>query len=375
MKKQIAAVSCALLVLGTTPARADFKYSDTTTITGGSLKSMMKAVSIFSKAASQATKPLTTTHYLKGDRLRTDDADGRIQIIDLAGRRFIDIDTQKRTYTVMTFDDMKTALQNATAQLQQKQPDTSAKPGDPKVNMNAKVTVTPGSGTRQIQGMTANEMKVQIDMEFQATAQKDGQTNGQQPGDPNQTASGTVSTTVDSWVSPDVPGYGELAEFYKRMAKEINWVPPSNFRMDPRVSQSMDELQKNQGAYKGMPLLQYMTMSMVAQGTDGTTTTASAPPPPANSSSSSSGPPTSISGAVTKGLGGLFAKKKKDDPPPPDANSSNPPPPSTPGSLMEMTIETNNISNSGLDASLFDIPAGFTQIQADPNQTLGQRKK
>ncbi len=371
MKTQIAAVSCALLFLGITPARADFKYSDTSTVTGGSLMGMMKAVSIFSKSASQATKPVTTTRYLKGDRLRTDNSDGKIQIIDLAGRRFIEIDPQKRTYTVMTFDQMKQALENMQAQLQQKTA-AAAKPTDPQVNMSAKVNVTPGTASRQIQGMTANEVKVQIDLEVQAQAQNGAQASGQ----PNGPSSGTISTSVDSWVAPSVPGYQELADFYQRMAKEINWVPPSNFHVDPRVSQSMDELQKNQAAFKGMPLLQYVSMTMVAQqGAAGaapvTAPPASSPAPAANSSSSSSGPPTSISSAVTKGLGGLFGKKKKDDAAPaPDPNAQNPPPQTTPGSLIEMTIETTSISNDGLDASLFDIPAGFAQVQQDPNQVL-----
>ena len=31
---------------------------------------------------------------------------------------------------------------------------------------------------------------------------------------------------------------------------------------------------------------------------------------------------------------------------------------------MDMTIEVKSISNSSLDASLFEIPAGFKQVQA-----------
>src|ERR1700761_7921151 len=113
MKGIIAALLCAVLVLSSTPARADFKYSDTSKITGGSLKSMMKTVGIFSKQASQAMKPVTTTRYIKGDRMRSDEADGRVQIIDLAGRRIIDIDPQKKTYTEITFDEMKAAMEKA----------------------------------------------------------------------------------------------------------------------------------------------------------------------------------------------------------------------------------------------------------------------
>jgi hypothetical protein len=368
---------CALLTLCAVPARADFKYSDTSRITGGSLKSMMKTVGMFSKQASQAMKPVTTTRYIKGDRMRSDEADGQVQIIDLAGRRIVQIDPQKKTYTEITFDEMKAALQKAQDQIQQKvdakQPDP--KQPDAKANINAKVNVTPGTASRQIQGVTANETKVQIDMEIQAQQQN------APPGQPNQQASGTITTSIDSWVAPSVPGYQEIGEFYMRMAKEINWVPPSSIHIDPRVSQSMDELQKNQSAFKGLPLLQYISMSIVGQqGANGSTADASGgtsnPNGGANgsSSSSSSDTPTSASDAMVKGLGGLFARKKKKDDAADQPNPQNPPPPSAPGSLIEMTIEVTSFSNAALDASLFEIPAGFTRVQQNPDQILRQSK-
>ena len=368
MKAMIAVVLCALLVFGGQPARADFKYSDTSKITGGSLKSMMKTVGIFSKQASQAMKPISTTRYVKGDRMRTDNPDGRVQIIDLSERRIIEIDPQKRTYTEVTFDEMKAAMQKAQEQAQQKM-DKDPKTKDMKTNLNAKINVTPGTASRQIQGLTANEMKVQIDMEIQAQAQSDPQN----PAQPSGPVSGTISTNIDSWVAPSVPGYEEVAMFYQRMAKEINWVPPSSIHVDPRVSQSMDELQKNQSAFKGLPLLQYLSMTMVGQqGAAANTTDANNANADGSSSASRSETPTSASDAMVKGLGGLFSKKKKQDDAEAQQNSQNPPPPSTPGSLMEMTIEVTSFSNTQLDASLFEIPAGFTRVQENLDQVSKQ---
>src|SRR6202035_5795104 len=119
------------------------------------------------------------------------------------------------------------------------------------------------------------------------------------------------------------------------------------------------------GNLKGFPLLQYMTMSMAAQDSSGNAAQNSNTSAPSSSSSSSSSnsdsTPTSISGAMTKGLGGLFSKKKKQDDTA-DQNSQNPPPPSTPGSLMEMMIEVNSFSDASLDSSLFDVPAGYARV-------------
>ncbi|MDP9339103.1 MAG: hypothetical protein M3P45_09565 [Acidobacteriota bacterium] len=371
MRNFIAAILCVCLVGGATPAKADFKYSDTSKITGGTLKSMMKTVGIFSKQASQAMKPITTTRYIKGDFMRSDEADGRVQIIDLAGRRIIHIDSQQHTYTEMTFEEMKAAMQKAQEQAQQKM-DKETKKQDVQANLNAKINVTPGTGSRQIQGLTANEMKIQIDLEIQAQQQ-----NQQASGQPNQPVSGTISTSIDSWVAPAVPGYEEVADFYKRMAKEINWVPPSNIRIDPRVSQSMDELQKNQAAFKGLPLLQYLSMTMVGQqGSAGSTTDNGAGASnPDSSSSNSNNAPSSASDAMVKGLGGLFGKKKKKDDAAEQQNSQNPPPPSTPGALIEMTIEVTSFSNAALDASLFEIPAGYTRVQQSPDIMFKQQGK
>ena len=358
-------LSILLLAPLSVPARADFKYVETSRITGGAVKSAMKLAGVFSKQSAQAMQPIVTTHYIKGNRLRTDNPDGKIQIVDVEGRRIIEIDTQKHTYSEITFDQMKAAMQNAQQQAQKKiEQDPKAK--DVKANVNVNFTVIPVSGTRQIMGQTTNESKVQIEMEVQAQDQTSAQS-----GTPSGPVSGTVVTTVDMWVAPSVSGYQELGQLYARMAKEINWVPPSNIHVDPRASQSLNELQKNSANLKGLPLVQYMTMSMAGQqnpsgnaGQASNTSTSSA------SSSNSNNTPTSMGEAMTKGLGGLFGKKKKQDDAP-DQNSQNPPPPSTPGSLMEMTIEVNSFSDAALESSLFDVPAGYTLVPQNPDQILG----
>jgi hypothetical protein len=383
MKATVAVCLCVLLGVEALPARADFKYSDTARITGGTLKSMMKTVGLFSKQASQAMKPMTQTHYVKGNFMRSDDAEGKVQIIDLGGRRILEIDPQKRTYTEITFEEMKAAMQRAQERAQQKQdsevklegkPATDNKT-DPKANINAKVTMTPGTASRQIQGLTANEMKMQIDMVIQAQQQNGQATQA-------NANSGTITTSIDSWVAPSVPGYEELADFYQRMAKEISWVPPSNIRVDPRVTQSMDEVQKNSTALKGLPLLQYLSMTMAGQNGTGDSSADGSGSGANNSSgdssrarSSSNDTPTNASDAMMKGLGGLFnKKKKKDEANGEQTNSQNPPPPSTPGALIEMTIEVTSFSNSALDASLFEVPAGFTRVPQNPDQVLKQNK-
>jgi hypothetical protein len=362
-------LSILLLAPLTVSARADFKYTETSKITGGAMKGAMKFAGVFNKQASQAMQPVVTTHYLKGKRLRTDNPDGKIQIIDMEGRRIIEIDTQKRTYSEITFEQMKQAMQNAQQQAQKKM-DQDPKAKDVKANVDVKFKVTPGTGTRQILGQTTNESKVEIEMDMQAQAQDSAQ-SGQSSGP----VTGTIVTTMDMWVAPSVAGYQEFGELYAGMAKDINWVPPSNIHVDPRASQSLDELQKNSANLKGFPLLQYMSVSMAGQqdssGNAAPNSNASASS--SSSSSNSDSTPTSLGGAMTKGLGGLFGKKKKQDDAA-DQNTQNPPPPSTPGSLIEMTIEVNSYSDAPLDSSLFEIPAGYTRVTENADQVMGGKQ-
>jgi hypothetical protein len=370
-------LSILLLAPLSVPARADFKYTETAKVTGGVVKGAMKFAGVFSKQASQAMQPIVTTHYVKGKRFRTDNPDGKIQIIDAEGRRIIEIDTQKRTYSEITFEQMRTAIQNGQQQAQKKiEEDPKAK--DVKANVDVKFKVTPGTATREILGVTTNETKVQIDMDVQAQAQ-----NSAQAGQPTGPVTGTIVTTMDMWVAPSVTGYQELGQFYAQMGKEVNWVPPSNIHVDPRASQSLDELQKNSANLKGFPLLQYMTMSMAgmqdASGNAVQMPNASDSAPSSTSSKSSTSSnsdsmPTSMGDAMAKGLGGLFSKKKKQaDAADQQSSSQNPPPPSTPGSLIEMTIEVNSFSDASLDSSLFEIPAGYTRVTENPEQIIGAK--
>jgi hypothetical protein len=70
---------------------------------------------------------------------------------------------------------------------------------------------------------------------------------------------------------------------------------------------------------------------------------------------------------MTKGLGGLFGKKKKQD----DAADPNGQPPSTPGSLIEMTIEVNSYSDASLDAGLFEVPTGYARVTENASELMG----
>lgn len=369
------------LPLVSTSALADFKYNDTSQITGGALMGMASFAAKFSKDSRAAMQPITTTHYIKGNKLRTDGSDGSIQIIDLDGRRVISIDNANKTYSVATFEQIKAAMEKARADAEAK---AKENPGNKKdaqeaqqLQVTPKITVLPGSGTRVIQGQQTNETRMKMDMEMQPQ-DKNGQPAQTQPGQPNSI---TFTMTMDTFVAPSVSGYQEVGEFYRKMAKEINWMPPSNIHVDPRMSQGMSELAKNSDALKGLPMLSYVTMGIPPQagsnGNSGQTASNTSSSDNSKSADSGSSTPTSPSDAMVKGLGSLFNKRKKqqqDDSANANSKNGTPAPPPNPNpdpnALMEMTTQVSSFSDAPLDASLFDIPAGYTQVQGDPNSML-----
>src|SRR4051794_23238621 len=102
---------------------ADFTYQETTKITGGMLISAMKVAGVFSKQARQAGEPTQSTVSVKGDRMMHRNPH-HTSIIDLNSQTITSVDLEKKTYSVMTFDEMKQALEQMQQKMQQqKKPD------------------------------------------------------------------------------------------------------------------------------------------------------------------------------------------------------------------------------------------------------------
>lgn len=371
----------ALMLCGSVPSHADFKYTESSKMTGGAVMGAMKFAGVFSKQARDANGAQISTKSVKGNRLREENADGSIQIIDLDGKRFIKIDSKAKTYTILTFEQMKQQMLAAQERMKTEQAKEQAKrPDDDKPKANLKLTPKIESSetgaTRNLLGLNTKEMKIRIEMLMETD---DPKAQGQQ-------ISSVMDT--DSWIAPTVPGYNELKQFYVKMAKQMDWVPGAVMggMANSNIQVSMAELKNNNAKIDGIPLLQTVSMSLggsaiAAANAQAAAAPAQTPPPPPPAQTQD---PTSAKDAIAQGIAGHFGlggfgkkKKKADDAPAADApqtangTAGNPNPaaaPATPGSLMEMTIEVTSYSADPLDASLFDVPAGYTQLQPDPER-------
>ena len=358
----MAALVAALCSAGWT---ADFQYSEKTQITGGALVGMTKALGVFSKDARNSMQPTTHTVAVKGNKLRTDESDGTIQIIDLDGRRFIRIDPKTKTYGIVTFDQMKKAMEKRRAEMEAKMKEEQAKHPADQQQANMKITPKFESAetgvTKEILGVQTKEVKAKVEMLMEST---DPKAQGQQ-----------ISTTfhTDEWIAPDVPGYHEIRDFYMKMAKELDWFPGQMMgaMANSNIQLSMSELRKSNLAHiTGMPMVTYTSMSMGGDAASAQAQQQQAQQQQAQQQQQQqqdNSIPTSPGDLMAKGLGGMFGHKKdKQQQAQQSGDSSGASqanPASTPGSMMDTKSEVTSFSSSSLDASLFEPPAGYTEKQ------------
>jgi hypothetical protein len=326
------------MVVAAATLPADFSYQQTSSVTGGMMASMMSVAGVFSK---QAREPVVTTVAVKGDRMVHRSATSAT-VIDLGSQTITTIDLQRKTYSVMTFDEMKQML----AQLSQRQTQNS------NADMHFKVSVNDTGNTKLVAGFQAKEMVVK--METEATDSQSGQ-------------KGSMVITMDTWIAPSVPGYDEVRDFYRRMGEKIDWNPGGGmFMNDAGVAKGMAEVSKEVARLDGMPVLHTVTMGGAGTVPAGQAGQQTAPQAQPQQQQPQQRP--SIGGALGGALGGRFGlgrKKSQSDqdqqaPAAQPASSGNA---SAPGTLLEMTTELSSFSSGAVDDSQFTIPAGFKKVE------------
>jgi hypothetical protein len=336
-------------------AHADFTYQETTQITGGSVVSMMKVAGTFSKQARQATDPVVSTIMVKGNKMIRIGKDAS-EIIDLDAGTITEIDNQKKQYTTMTFDQMRQQMEAAMAKAkaqQAKQPQPQQPPPSDAQQVDVKFTVNVRNtdASRDVAGLNAKESIMTMTMD--ATDQTTGQT-------------GSFAITNDMYLAPEIPGYSEVSDFYKLYAEKMGSVMSGAINsqimammQQPAAGKGMADMVEEMSKLKGVPVLQIMRMGSTADGT---------PLPAASEAPLPSGPPPPSAGDVAKSavmsslpFGG-FGKKKKQEDPPAAANSGQ----SGAAVLVESTTQTTQLSQSPIDASQFNPPAGYKRIEFKP---------
>ena len=317
-----------VLLLPSASLLADFSYEETSTITGGMVASVMKVAGVFSK---QAREPIHSTVSVKGNQMMHRSAN-TASLIDLDAETITTLDFQKKTYSVMTFEEMKQMLERMSEQMKQ----------NDKGQMNFKVSADKTGKTQQIAGLEAKELILK--MEMQATDNQTGQT-------------GSMVITTDMWMAPAMPGYDEVRAFHKKMAEKINWTPGGGMFNRPDVSKGMAEVSKEEANQDGVPVLQFTTMGGNGQPGAGQA---------ASSDQAQSQPKPSFGGLLGGAIGVRRSKSSSSDPPAQSGSGSGS------GSLLEMKTELSGFSANAVDSAQMSIPAGFKKVEPDTRR-LGRQ--
>lgn len=342
---------------------ADYSYQETTQITGGSILGMLKMAGTFSSQARKVGEPIVSSVYLKDNRMARITPDG-IEIIDLDQETITHVDTLKRTYTVVTFQEMKEQMAKAQQEMEKRQAEHPAStpsannPNDVKMSFDVKVRKT--GAEKQVSGLTTSEAI--LTMLMNATDQKTQQT-------------GAMAITNDMWLVPEIPGYTQVRDFYKRMAQKMGTVMAGGgidmskiLAQNPGATQALADMGKEMQKLQGVPVMQIMRMGTTMNGQP-LPAASEAPLPVSNSPAMPSGSDIakqSAASMLTSRLPfGGFGRKKQNDPPPPDpnANQNSNTPPTTSAVLMETQMTSSNFSSDPVDPSHFEVPAGYKRIQ------------
>ena len=196
---------------------ADASYQETTQVTGGSMVDSLKSVSFLSKSMRDAFAPMTTTTMVHGNQKAVVGKD-YTEITDLDRETITHIDNLHKTYTVVTFAQMRQAFANMPKQMEQAQEQAkdaqAQQPAQqPKSDLKTSFDVSAKNTgvTKEVNGLTAQEQVVTMQMHIT---------------DPNAPPTEAVNSvtyviTTDAWIAPDPPEVKEIQDFDVRMGQKL----------------------------------------------------------------------------------------------------------------------------------------------------------
>jgi hypothetical protein len=241
------ALALPLIAICAGPAAADVKTRDKAQVKfEGFLGRMMGMFG--GKAAKEG---IVTTNGVKGDRkVELNDTSGRI--VDLKEEKVYELDVKKKTYTVVTFEEMRRRLREAQEKAEKEAKDIPKEERDPQQEkpareMEVDFDVKETGQKKQIASYDTREVVMTV------TIREKGKTLEE---------SGGVVMTSNSWMAPVIPAMKELAEFemryWKAIAPEASGISAEQMAavmaMYPMLKRAMERLKSEGSKLEGTPL-------------------------------------------------------------------------------------------------------------------------
>ena len=357
---------CYLLpVLLAATAFGEITYVQTTQMTGGVLLKM--------PFSGRLKQPIESTTVIKGNRMaHISDRSGTIW--DLDKETVTNIDFKDKTYSVMTFAEMKAMYEKMLNNMSEAKNEVGKKS---EVDMSFDIKVNETGQTKTISGYASRE--VVMTMITKMTDPKSGQSFDSQ-------------MENHLWIAKDVPMSKELAAFHMRMAKKIGFAPDAmrSIQSNPQVAKAAAAMASKASALEGFHMMSVTKLmgspEMTAQMSQASEAMAKARADAGKDvkdsvqDSAEQSAVNSVVGRLGKfggiagsGLGGLARGRKKVEAAQDGQKAPAQPKVADPdaGVMSELTMTTTQISATA-DASRFDVPAGFKKVDNRSDRVMRQ---
>ena len=254
------ALKCSALALFAAlcagPASADVKIRDKGQV---KLEGFLgRMVGVFGGKA--AREGIVTARAVKGDRKVEWIGDSHGRIVDLKEERVYQLDLKKKTYEVITFEELRRQMREAQEKAEREVPkeerEPQQEPGKPAREMEFDFDVKETGQTKTIAGHNAKEVIMTITMREKGKALEEG---------------GGLVLTSNSWMGPAIPAMKEFAEFEMRywnaIAPEAAGMSAEQMAalmaMYPMLGKAMERLRSEGAKLEGTPLASTTTFEAV----------------------------------------------------------------------------------------------------------------
>jgi hypothetical protein len=331
-------------------ARAqDVQYRTTSKV---EMKGALGAIAkIASKFGGGGTGDAVQTTSIKGARMRTDDGDQSSVIVDLDKSSFTMLDHRRKTYTVVTVAQMAQALDSLSKAMAPAQAAAQPQPaaGDGgRADVKFDLKVDPTGEKKPVAGADAERTWITLTTDVAYTPE--GETKAED--------AGRIVMFVDQWNSKDHPAWKAMQEFQRKtpaMFEQQGSRSSAALAGQPGMTAAMAKAAEEASKIEGLDMLSTTYMVMVAPDKQFDRTLAMSEKPVEEKK----GP--SASDVAKSALGGILGRKKQEEKP----AQEEPPPDQV--TLVVVTQQVTDVSTASLPASLFEVPAGYREVNFGAN--------
>jgi hypothetical protein len=406
MRTNITTVAVLALLAGPMLCYADSSYEHTSQITGGQLINSLKNVPFISKQIKSMTDPTSEITMVHGNQKAIVSKD-YTEIWDLDKEVIIHIDNTKKTYSMVSFADMRKMIEEMPAkmaEMQQRLKEEQAKEQPQKSQAPQAPPNLQFSFSTDVKDTGLSKMIGPYNATEHILTMKTIVTDTNNPG-----TNITYAFTNEIWTTPEVPAeMKDVEDFDMRFGKKLmegvdakdlmtsmtnmrnggQMAMMQMFGANPGAGDAFAQMQKELAKITGTRVLEITRMGGSGTGMDSPPETAAngAPAPSGNqvagqvagdTAANTAAGETSKLGIPGSALGGALMsawghkKAKAATPPPaqsPTASSAGQSP--TEVTLMEMTTQTHDFSHDAIPPSVFQVPVGFKQVESPMAQAM-----